>query len=195
LEALVEAGMSIAEIATVVGRSKGAVRHWLTRYELRTRGAAGRKETAARRAARHAGVLEIVMVCPHHGETVFILEGRGYYRCKRCRADGVVRHRQKVKSILVEEAGGCCVICGYDRHIRALQFHHLQPSLKRLAVSSQGVTYSIETLRGEARKCVLLCANCHAEVEAGAAELPLELEPLTGSVQPESWVAQRINPG
>ena len=26
---------------------------------------------------------------------------------------------------------------------------------------------SIATMRGEAKKCVLLCANCHGEVEAG----------------------------
>ena len=36
LEALVEAGMTIAEIAADVGRSKATVRHWLRRYGLRT---------------------------------------------------------------------------------------------------------------------------------------------------------------
>jgi hypothetical protein len=28
-------------------------------------------------------------------------------------------------------------------------------------------------LRAEASKCVLLCSNCHAEVEAGIAAVPL----------------------
>ncbi len=187
LEALVEAGMSIAEIAVDVGRSKATVRHWLRRYKLRTHGTGGRIATAARRAAREAGALTVESVCPHHGETTFILEGRSYYRCKRCRSEGVVRRRQRVKSILVEEAGGCCAICGYDRHVRVLQFHHLDPSLKRLSLSGQGVTYSIDTLRAEAQKCVLLCANCHVEVEAGIAHLPVELGLLTGSEQ--------LNPG
>ena len=185
LEALVEAGLSTAEIAMAVGRSKGTVRHWLRRYELKTRGSSGRHSAAARRAARDAGILSMDMNCPRHGETSFILEGRGYYRCKQCRAESVVRHRQKVKAILVEEAGGCCVICGYDRNIRALQFHHLDRTLKRLGLSGQGVTYSIETLRAEAQKCVLLCANCHVEVEAGVARLPLELAQLAGSEQPD----------
>jgi transposase len=183
LEALVGAEMSIAEIAAAVQRSKGTVRHWLRRYELRTRGSAGRATAAARRAAREAGVLATEMVCPRHGAATFILEGRGYYRCKRCRTESVVRHRQRVKSILVQEAGGRCVVCGYDRSIRALRFHHLDPSLKRLGLSGQGVTYSIETLRAEARKCVLLCGNCHVEVEAGVAQLPLELASLTGPEQ------------
>ncbi len=82
-------------------------------------------------AARDAGMLTTTMTCPRHGTTEFVIEGRGYYRCKRCRADGVVRHRQKVKAILVEEAGGRCVICGYARHLQALQFHHVDPGDKR----------------------------------------------------------------
>jgi transposase len=186
LEALVEAGLSIAEISSAIARSKSTVRHWLRRYELQTLGANARMGTSRRQVARAAGELTIEMECPSHGKTTFILEGRGYYRCKRCRAESVVRHRQKVKAILVSEAGGRCVVCGYSRNVRALQFHHLDPSLKRLGLSGQGVTYSIDTLRAEAQKCVLLCANCHVEVEAGVAELPLELAALTDSDQPDS---------
>jgi hypothetical protein len=36
----------------------------------------------------------------------------------------------------------------------------------------EGVTRSRAEARAEARKCVLLCANCHAEVEAGYRSLP-----------------------
>jgi hypothetical protein len=38
-------------------------------------------------------------------------------------------------------------------------------------LSLRGVTRSLEKLREEARKCVLLCATCHAEVEAGYASI------------------------
>jgi transposase-like protein len=174
LEGLVEAGLSIGEIATAVGRSKATVRHWLRRYQLKTRG--GR-----RRAAREAGLLTIEMVCSRHGQATFLLEPRGSYRCKQCRAENVIRHRRKLKATLVAEAGGCCRLCGYDRNLRALQFHHRDPSLKRLDVSGRGVTYSLDTLRTEAEKCVLLCGNCHVEVEAGTTELPLELPQSSGS--------------
>lgn len=181
LEELVDAGLSIAEIARAVGRSKATVRHWLRRYELRTQGTAGLKTAETRRASRKAGLLTVEATCLHHGKTAFILEGRSYYRCKRCRAEGVVRHRQKVKEVLVSRAGGRCTICGYDRCLRALQFHHRDPSLKRLDICGRGVTYGMDTLRAEAQKCVLLCANCHAEVEAGMTELPLQLDALTDS--------------
>ena len=76
-----------------------------------------------------------------------------------------------------------CSLCGYDRNVRALQFHHPDPSLKRIDVSGRGATYSIDVLRAEAEKCVLLCGNCHVEVEAGTARLPLELPSLTGFEQ------------
>ena len=73
---------------------------------------------------------------------------------------------------MVAEAGGCCAVCGYERCLAALSFHHLDPSEKRLHVSADGRCLAIATLRAEASKCVLLCANCHAEVEVGFARLP-----------------------
>jgi transposase-like protein len=172
LEVMIESGLTIAEIAAEVGRSKATVRHWMRRYGLRTQNGVGTRRPGVAKSARDAGRLSITMTCPRHGETEFVIEGRGYYRCKRCRAECVVRHRQKMKAILVEEAGGRCVICGYARHLQVLQFHHVEPSKKRLALSGQGVTYSLAGLRAEAKKCVLLCANCHVEVEIGAATVP-----------------------
>lgn len=75
--------------------------------------------------------------------------------------------------LLVAEAGGACVICGYERCPAALQFHHLQPSDKSFVISRRGVTRSLDEARAEAAKCVLLCANCHAEVEVGMATVTL----------------------
>jgi hypothetical protein len=79
-----------------------------------------------------------------------------------------------MKALLVGEAGGRCRLCGYDRCLGALEFHHLDPEMKRMPLSAQGIAYALETLREEARKCILLCANCHAEVENGAATVPIE---------------------
>jgi transposase len=172
LEEFVDAGMTIAEIAERVGLSKTAVRHWLRRHGLRTKNGRGPRTGRNFHEAKSAGVVTVMLTCIHHGETEFVIEGRGYYRCKRCRVEAVAKRRRKLKSILVAEAGGCCVLCGYDRHVGALAFHHVDPAEKRLQISWNGVTQSLDALRAEARKCVLLCANCHAEVEAGVAVVP-----------------------
>ncbi|MGI8716041.1 MAG: helix-turn-helix domain-containing protein [Solirubrobacteraceae bacterium] len=170
---LVAAGLSIAQIAGAVGLSKATVRHWLRRYGLRTQNANRRERRPAAKAAREAGLLAITMSCPTHGQTEFSIEGRGYYRCRRCRSEAVT-NRRGVKATLVAEAGGRCAICGYDRYAGALAFHHLDPLEKRLHVSAGGNGYRIETIRAGARKCVLLCANCHAEVESGVSVVPVK---------------------
>ena len=77
-----------------------------------------------------------------------------------------------MKRILVEEAGGACAICGYDRYVGALQFHHLDRTQKRFHLGLKGLGRALDNVREEARKCVLLCANCHAEVEGGVASVP-----------------------
>jgi hypothetical protein len=111
-------------------------------------------------------------VCSKHGESEFLLFSSGRYRCARCNSEAVMRRRRRIKQILVDEAGGSCSSCGFDQHPSALQFHHLDPSEKEFAVSNKGATVSLSRARAEARKCVLLCANCHAMVETGALVLP-----------------------
>jgi transposase len=172
LEPLVEAGMSIAGIAERLDRSTATVRHWLRRYGMRTQNEPGRPVSQAAAAAKRAGLVSATMTCGRHGETGFVLDVRGYYRCRRCRAEAVSRRRRKMKIVLVGEAGGACCICGYDENMRALHFHHVEPAEKRIEINAKGIALSLERLRAEARKCVLLCSNCHAEVESGAASIP-----------------------
>ena len=162
LTPLVEAGMSTGQIAEVVGRSKTTVRHWLREFGLKT-------HWTNRRVASAEGRELLVLHCTHHGLTAFGRRKAGGYRCNKCRADAVSRRRRKVKQLLVEDAGGACKICGYDRCIAALEFHHLVPAEKRFALSHRGVARSLAAARAEAARCALLCANCHAEVEAGLA--------------------------
>lgn len=171
LERLVETGASIAEIAEKVERSKATVRHWLKQYGLQTQAPPGAPSRPGVDQARASGQAEPVLECSRHGHVRHILDGRGYYRCRRCRIEAVVRRRRKVKETLVAEAGGKCRLCGYNRCLAALEFHHLDPASKKFGLARRGAR-SIAALRSEARKCVLLCSNCHAEVEAGAAKLP-----------------------
>jgi 5-methylcytosine-specific restriction endonuclease McrA len=80
--------------------------------------------------------------------------------------------RRRTKRRLIAEAGGACAICGYDHYVGALEFHHVDPGTKSFGLSTRGLTRSIDALRAELDKCILLCSNCHAEVEGGVTALP-----------------------
>ncbi len=179
LQALVEQGLSIRQIAAQLSVSYTTVRHWLAKHELQTPRARRLAQTAA---ARLAGAEATEAECPTHGVTTFVRRGTDGFRCQLCRARAVQRRRREIKRILVAEAGGACVVCGYSRTLGALHFHHRDATQKTFALSGQGVTRSLESVRAEAAKCVLLCSNCHAEVEAG--DLALPAVPTTMSALP-----------
>lgn len=66
---------------------------------------------------------------------------------------------------LVEIAGGACSICGYNKNIANLHFHHLDPSKKSFqldarAISNHGWAIVLE----EFAKCIMVCSNCHFEL-------------------------------
>jgi DNA-binding transcriptional ArsR family regulator len=174
LKALADGGATVAEMAERLDRNSSTVRYWLRRYGIPTQNPRGP------RARRADGARTATFECHRHGRGEFILEGRGYYRCKRCRAAAVAKRRRTVKLKLVEEAGGRCAICGYDRWIGALQFHHLDPKTKEFHIGQRGYSRSLARSRAETKKCALLCANCHAEVEGGFATLPVDSRGRSG---------------
>lgn len=66
---------------------------------------------------------------------------------------------------LINEFGGKCQECGYNKNIAALEFHHINPDEKEFQLDMRHLSNtSIEKLRAEAAKCKLLCANCHREL-------------------------------
>jgi transposase len=174
MERLLAAGLSLRKIADRTERSLATIRHWMRKYELETGRSSRLRESkeACRQGSRTAH-----MNCPKHGLTTFVTRNDGRFRCGKCRIEAVGKRRRELKRILVEEAGGGCAICGYSRCERALEFHHLDPKAKQFQITSH--TRSLDRLRAEASKCVLLCSNCHAEVEAGITMVPLNLSPDT----------------
>lgn len=80
---------------------------------------------------------------------------------------------QKTKLKAIEYKGGKCQICGYNKSIRALTFHHVNPEEKSFGIS--GGTRSFEKLKSELDKCILLCQNCHAEIHDGITQVPEEI--------------------
>src|SRR3954447_15319881 len=172
LEALLTEGLSVRAMAERLDLSYTTVRPWLRRHGLSTPRGRRLAETAP---ARASGAESTQALCPIHGMTTFVRRGKDGFRCRLCRTGAVQQRRRAVKRVLVEEAGGACVLCGYARSLAGLHFHHLDPRQKSFALSRQGVTRSLDAARHEAQKCVLLCSNCHAEVEGGTAQLPASL--------------------
>jgi hypothetical protein len=177
IERSVGAGLSIRQIAAELDVSYSTVRYWLRKLGLQTRFQLRRDEVAR---LRDAGLpTEAILACPIHGSARFVLRSDGAgYRCDRCAKEAVSERRRVVKRILVDEAGGRCSLCGYNTSIAALGFHHLDPSKKRFGLSRNGVSRSLAKARDEAKKCLLVCANCHMEVEHGDRQIPADILPV-----------------
>lgn len=86
----------------------------------------------------------------------------------------VKKRRARLKQLAVEYRGGKCELCGYDRDISALEFHHKDPRSKDFGLSARGLTRSWERVQKELDKCILVCANCHRELHSGLRQLPGE---------------------
>ena len=93
------------------------------------------------------------------------------------------------------------MICGYDRYLGALDFHHLDPNKKSFGLSKKGLTHSWEKIKSEIDKCILVCANCHRELHAGITQLPGESQvenevnsgkPFAGNPEPSSDYSEKV---
>lgn len=79
--------------------------------------------------------------------------------------------RQKERGLtrkieFIAAKGGGCQQCGYSRNYAALIFHHRKPSEKSFTLDQRNMANrSLEICLAELRKCDLLCANCHYEIE------------------------------
>ncbi len=112
------------------------------------------------------------LVCKRHGLTDYKIDtrrgGGRKARCIKCAREYTHKRRRVMKRLLVDDFGGKCSLCGYNRCISALHFHHLDSTKKVFGIAKIG-SESLEKVRTEAKKCILVCANCHAEIEAQSA--------------------------
>jgi hypothetical protein len=84
-------------------------------------------------------------------------------RCKTI--EGVNRLRTERKKRAVKFKGGRCSKCGYSRCLAALHFHHPAGRKKEFEIN-RSMTMAWSRIVKELKKCILLCANCHAEEHA-----------------------------
>lgn len=80
--------------------------------------------------------------------------------CNTCLVN--IRRKQRDEKIYAYK-GTSCVRCGYNKCTGALCFHHLDPKEKDFQISGNwGLSWA--KVKNELDKCILVCANCHAEI-------------------------------
>jgi hypothetical protein len=75
-------------------------------------------------------------------------------RCKSCMSNRVIKEQA------IAYKGGSCLDCAGQFHYSVFDFHHLDPSEKDMNVMANHPK-SLEAIKSELDKCVLLCSNCH----------------------------------
>ncbi len=106
--------------------------------------------------------------------TEFHKDGKYFrYDCKKCILAAKKNRRNKNRTWLKKyKETLSCSVCGYSKKTnesfssRALEFHH-QTNNKSFSVSdgiAQGK--SIDTIKKEIDKCIVVCARCHAEIHS-----------------------------
>lgn len=98
---------------------------------------------------------------------IYCYECSPSYEHGESKSETIIALRKAMKKQAVKMRGGKCERCGYDKCIGALQFHHRNPEEKKFGLSMNGITHSWNEYLLEVEKCVLLCANCHAEEHSG----------------------------
>jgi hypothetical protein len=85
-------------------------------------------------------------------------------KCKNCQT---VKDNSRKEEIILKVVGSySCKLCGYNKCKQALEFHHLDPTLKEYRIADL-ITHKEDTIIKELEKCILVCANCHREIHYG----------------------------
>jgi hypothetical protein len=163
LESLVNEGLTIRQIAARTNKGRTTIGRLLKKYNLQTKGMFNYEKN---KSFKYNDNGDILCLCCG----VILNDGncnrtkRGTFRtfCKRCKNiknnDGKIKFKKRA----LDYKGGCCQVCGYNKNISALEFHHIDPSQKEVGPAD---LYRIkwENARKELDKCVILCSNCHRE--------------------------------
>ena len=175
LETYVSQGLSLGQISKITNKSRTSIRHWLKKFNLKTKNKSFKEQPRAKNIVTINGAE--FKNCPRCKETKilkdeFSLQGNGYYYswCKECQKENIYDRQIKRKIECVNYKGGKCIVCNYNKYIGSLDFHHLDPSQKEFNIARlKG--YKLSTLSKELDKCVLLCKNCHSEFHHGLIDL------------------------
>ena len=150
-------GCSTWKIAELNNTTQANVRYWLNKFDLKTQ-----------RTINEENHDRLCLSCNEvKSEEEFYKRGKKYMsHCKACYQMKYSINRKIQKQQAVDYLGGKCSKCGYNKCLNALDFHHLDPSIKEINPSQLMRFSSFDKIKSELDKCTLLCANCHREVHS-----------------------------
>jgi hypothetical protein len=79
----------------------------------------------------------------------------------------VINFRRRIKLALIQAFGDECQICHNSYEPAIYEFHHINPELKSFGLGSGSTTRAKADYAKEAKKCCMVCANCHRLIEYG----------------------------
>jgi len=144
LEQLLKQKLSGDKIASKLGCSRSNVEYWERKYGLRP--AFGLRGSGRRTKSPEQMAADMTRLA--------------------------VGHRRRLKARAIAYKGGRCTLCGYSRCNAALEFHHLDKATKGFGLAKGGRIRSWESIMKELDKCILVCSNCHRELETGVRTVP-----------------------
>lgn len=149
LETLIAQGLSSRDMAQKLTTSQTNIRYWLKKYGL---------DISIKKGPE--------FFCDKCGENDPTRFYRVRGRCKNCHNKGQIERFRECKRKAVEYKGGCCQVCGYNKCLAALDFHHQDPKQKD-PHWRQMRNWKFDRLKEELDKCILVCSRCHAEIHYG----------------------------
>lgn len=97
-------------------------------------------------------------ICKLCGNSFKDYQRSGRTRCGSCNTK--IR-RYRAKAAAIKYLGGKCTSCGWQGNQATLQFHHTNPKEKDFVLGNIA-NKNWDAIKAELKKCILLCANCHA---------------------------------
>lgn len=143
LQQLVKDGLSSHHIAKKLNISQTTSYYWIRRYNLTTQ-----KKHHCRK-------------CGESNSSKFS-PGR-FTECRKCRVLEQKGRYKKYKKELIDYMGGKCQLCGYNKCMAALDFHHKNPEEKNPNWKNIR-SWTPSKSKKEIDKCILVCRNCHSEI-------------------------------
>lgn len=163
LEELINKGMSLNKISKDLNKSLTTIRYWVKKYGIEVK-FKNFKEIEIKDYGKFRFCPRCKNDCPI--ENFYNRRGKNNSSvyCKKCTSDQSLERMRDLKTEMVNYKGNCCSICGYNKYIGALEFHHLNPQEKDFAPSQLKSYKFDDVVKKELDKCILVCSNCHREI-------------------------------